>query len=243
MIPVAIGYLVAGTVLLLGLAGVSGTSVGSISQVVHLYAAGFGALLVFSLGARLLLGFYHVTPPRALMLGVLIVGAVAPAMVGGVRWIDPFFRVGASLEVVAMGGYALAVGLVAVRTDRRRFGLLGIGGGALAGLAAVAVAAPLAFETTAVDQPVLLHRLLVLWGFFPLTIIGYAFLFFPVTHGQFAGATRRWATLIVALLGVGLLGRALGTTVGSPAGRLFGVSLSVLGALGYLYVLVRRFYG
>jgi hypothetical protein len=243
MIPVAIGYLVAGTVLLLGLAGVAGTARGSISQVVHLYAAGFGALLIYSLGARLLLGFYHVTPPRALMVGVLIAGAIAPAMVGPSRWLDPIFRVGASLEVVAMGGYALAVGFVARRTDRQRFGLLGIGLGALAGLAAVAVAAPLAFGTTAVEQPVVLHRLLVLWGFFPLTIIGYAFLFFPVTQGQFTGATRRWATLIVALLAVGVFLRALGTSVGSLLVGLFGVGLSVLGALGYLYVLVRRFYG
>jgi hypothetical protein len=65
------------------------------------------------------------------------------------------------------------------------------------------------------------------------------------------GTLRQWterftvasgAVLVSSLLAVGVFLRALGTTVGSPVVGLFGVGLSILGALGYLYVLIRRFY-
>jgi len=66
MFPVAMGYLLIGTIGLLATTLVLEEPLVTLSQVVHYYAVGFGALLIFALGARLLIGFYHVSQPRAL---------------------------------------------------------------------------------------------------------------------------------------------------------------------------------
>lgn len=243
MIPVAIGYLVVATGVFLAVADVTPVGAWTLAQVIHLYAAGFGALLVFALSARLLIGFYHVTAPRVTIWLVLLTGAIAPLFLGVMRWTTPWFQIGAAFESVAMAGYLFVVAIVGWRTDRRRFGLLAILLGALAGVGAVLLAAPLAFGTTVVARVVSIHRSLILWGFFPLTIVGYAFLFFPVTSGQFAGGTRRGATSVVLALGGGLLVRVIGIGLDNPLARQLGLGVSILGAAGYLYLITRRFYG
>jgi len=242
-IPIAIGYLLLGTMVLVQSTSVVSAWDPTLVSVIHLYAVGFGALLIFSLGARLLLGFYRASPPKSLLWLVLVAGAVAPMLLGFTIWVDPWFRVGAALESIAMVGYAIVVGITGYRTERRRFGYVGIAFGAVAGVLAVAVAAPVAFGTPVLDNWVSLHRTTVLWGFFPLTIVGYAFLFFPVTDGQFRGATRRVATTTIVLLAVGLLIRLFGIAAASEPVRLGGVATSVVGALLYCYLLIRRFYG
>ncbi len=243
MIPVAIGYLVVASGIFLAEAGISGSGSWTLAQIIHLYAAGFGALLVFALSARLLLGFYHVSAPRLILWLVLLSGGLAPVFLGITRWTMPWFQIGAALESVAMGGYLVVVASVGWRTDRRRFGWLAIFLGAVAGMGAVLLAAPLAFGTTLVAGGVDMHRTLVLWGFFPLTIVGYAFLFFPVTTGQFFGGTRRGATTVVLALGGGLLVRVIGIGLDIPQIPQLGLGISVLGAAGYLYLLTCRFYG
>ncbi|WP_205254108.1 MULTISPECIES: hypothetical protein [Halostella] len=199
-IPVAVGYLVVGTVALLSATPPFPDPIGAtLPMVVHYYGTGFAALLIFALGTRLLTGFFHVTPPSALSRTVLCCGAVAPAVLSAAFWRPPWFLVGAGLELVAMAGYAALVAVVAYRTDRRRVGLYGIGLGALGGVAAVGVAAvgALGIET---GLAVAVHVPLVLDGFLLLTILGYAYQFFPVTAGGFPGATERVAlTTILAL--------------------------------------------
>ena len=239
-LPVALAYLVLGTGRLL--ASVATRRVPSLGGATHTYAAGFAALLVFALGARLLIGFYHVDLPQTVLWPVLVAGAVAPLWLvpaGSRQWL----RVGAGLEAVAMLGYLGLVGLVWWHADGRRVGRLAIGLGALAGGLAVAVAAPLPFGTVVVERTVAVHRTAITWGFFPLTIVGYATLFFPVTEGQFAGATPRVATATVGLLAGGVATQTVGLTLASPPLEAAGVLASLLGALAYGYLLGRRFLG
>jgi hypothetical protein len=112
MIPVSLGYLVLGTIGLLGWAGFDPIPAVSFPAVVHYYGAGFAALLIFALGARLMPGFFHVTPPRAVTWIVLVSGAVGPGLLAASLWAGVAFRVGAILETVAMVGYAGLVGYV-----------------------------------------------------------------------------------------------------------------------------------
>lgn len=241
-IPLAIGYLVLGTIRLLEASGVTAPDTSSLSTTIHLYAAGFGALLIFSLSARLLVGFFRVSPPKPLLWVILITGSLGPAVLGLHLWIDPWFRAGAILESLAMGGYVILVGIVGYRTERRRVGYTGIALGAVAGGVAVALAALLAFGIPIVNGTVSVHRTVMLWGFFPLTIIGYALLFFPVTDGQFFVATPTVAHATVVALAVGLLVRIIGMLTASASLRVSGAVVSTSGALLYCYLVTRRFY-
>lgn len=238
-LPVALAYLLAGTVALLAGTPLLERSV-ALPRVSHFYGFGFGALLVFALGARLLIGFYHVSPPRSLAWPTLGAGALAPAFLGAglrhLRW----FRAGAVLAGVAMGCYLLLVTVVAARTDRSRTELAGIWLGALAGAVAVAVALPLAFGA-GIEDAVAIHRTLVLAGFFPLTIAGYAYQFFPVTGAQFPGASERTVAASIALLAAGVAVQAVGIAAGPSLVRSVGVALSLVGTVLYAGLLVGRF--
>lgn len=189
-----------------------------------------------------MLGFYRASPPNPLRWLVLITGAVAPLFLGVTLWVNPLFRVGAAIESIAMVGYALVVCITGYRTERRRCGYLGIALGAVAGVVAVAVAAPVAFGTAWVDRWAAFHRTAVLWGFFPLTIVGYAFLFFPVTGGRVPSSSRRVARATIVLLAVGLLIRLFGITGHMDVLHLVGATISSAGAILYCYLIVRRFY-
>lgn len=240
LIPVAIGYLVVGTVALLSMTTPLPSVVGdSLPIVVHYYAAGFAALLIFTLGARLLTGFFHESPPRYLTWFVLLCGAVAPGVLALNFWHPPWFFVGAGLEFLAMVGYAGLVGIVTYRTERRRVGLYGIVFGALSGAVAVGAAtlAVLGVDTT---NLVGVHVDVILTGFFLLTIIGYAYQFFPVTNGQFLGATERTAltTLLLLVFGVGL--QAISAFTAYSWFHVAGNSLAVVGTTGYTYLMARR---
>lgn len=240
MIPVALGYLLVGTLGLLATAGVLDGFETTLAQVVHFYAIGFGALLVFALGARLLIGFFRVQLPKPLVWIVLGAGALAPTALGAFLWVDPWFRIGAILATIAMVGYLLLVAFVAWRTDRVRVGCSGILFGAVAGVGAVGTALRIAFGTAATTA-IPVHRLLVLGGFFPLTIVGYAYLFFPVTESSALGASARTARSTIALLTVGVAAQAGGILVQFAFLRSVGTLASVVGAIGYTALLVRRF--
>lgn len=240
-IPVAVGYLVVGTGTLLATGFLFESNLATVPRVVHYYLAGFGTLLVFALGARLLTGFFHVTPPRPLVWTVLVTGALAPAALGAGLWVQPWFQVGGLLMGVAMAGYLLAVALVTVRTDRPRPGLYGIAVGAVAGALAVAAAMPLALGAGWATL-LALHRVFVLAGFFPLTIVGYAYQFFPPTDSRRVVTRIDETTLTLALLGVGVFLRGLGVVAGAPDVRYLGVGSAVLGAAGYAFLMARRFW-
>jgi hypothetical protein len=241
-IPVAIGYLVLGTIVLVHSTGTIGSDTSSLAATIHLYAAGFGAVLIFSLGARLLVGFFRVNQPKPLLWVVLITGAFAPALLGLYLWVDPWFSIGAILESIAMVGYGVVVAIAGYRTERRRVGYTGIALGAVAGVVAIVLAALVAVETPLLVATVSVHRTAILWGFFPLTIVGYAFLFFPVADGQVPGATPRVARAAIVALAVGLLLRLAGIVGPSIYLRIGGVAISSAGAVLYCYLVTRRFY-
>lgn len=239
-IPVALGYLLAGTVGLLAWVGLVPSPVpATLPRVVHAYAAGFAALLVFALGARLLTGFFHVTPPRRATLLVLATGSVGPALLATNLWTGVAFRVGAFLEATAMVGYAGLVGYVGVRSSWDRVGLYGIALGAAAGAVGVVAALSVALGRGSADL-LAVHVTTVLLGFFPLTVAGYAYQFFPVTTGTVPGGTERTALATLVLVALGVALRALGVVLGVGAVRGAGVFGSVLGGAGYAYLLGRR---
>jgi hypothetical protein len=239
-IPIALGSLVAATIGLLGVADLLAIGGASMPRIAHAFALGFGALLVYALGARLLIGFFHVEAPRPVVWTVLGAGVGAAALLGTRLWIQPWFRLGALLATVAMGGYLLTVAYVVVRTDRRPPGLAGIVLGAIAGVAAVVAVLPVALgggDTTGIA----VHVRLVVGGFFPLTVVGYAYLFFPVT-GSVLGVDRRTlAAGTIAALAVGVGGQATGLLLANEALRVGGTLVSTAGVLGYAALLGARF--
>jgi hypothetical protein len=105
-VPVVLGYL---------LAGAYGTAAGRVSvpdpvpvlafaQTTHLLAAGTAALLVFAVGFRLFPRFLVASPPGALVAVVLPAGAVGPAVLARSLYRNPWFRVGAVLQAIAIVG-------------------------------------------------------------------------------------------------------------------------------------------
>ena len=167
-------------------------------------------------------------------------GAIAPAFLGTFLWIDPWFKVGGVFATLSSLGYVGLVLLVVLKTDRRRVGVSGIALGAIAGGAAVVSVVPAAFgfgDSTSIA----VHRTLVLAGFFPLTIVGYAYLFFPITGGQFTGANARSARATIGLLGAGIAVQSAGVVLQYEPVRVIGIIGSVAGAIGCGYLLGRRF--
>jgi hypothetical protein len=240
VLPIALGYLAIGTIGLLStVLQVPDLFEMSVPTVVHLYGAGFVALLIFALGIRLVTGFFHVTPPASLSWLVLLCGAVAPGVLATNFWHPPWFVVGASLELLAMAGYAALIALVGYRTDRRRIGLYGIGIGALGGPAAVGVA--IAGVAGFFEFPfVALHVPIILNGFLIPTIVGYSYQFYPVTNGQFRGATPRTALTVILSIGVGTGIQSFGILSAVQPIQTFGVILTLTGTAGYAYLLSRR---
>lgn len=242
-IPVAVGFLVAGTWVLLATAGLVPTGLpATMPRVLHFYTTGFGTLLIFALGIRLMTGFFHVAPPRYLSWLVLFAGVLGPTLLATFFGVPPWFRYGAVLEAVAMGGYGVLVAVVAARSEWRRVGLYGIVLGAAAGVAGVLAAVPIAFGVG--TAPLLeAHATFSLTGFFVLTVVGYAYQFFPVTAGTFPGANDRTALATIGALASGVLVRAVGVFGGTPDVRSLGALLAILGAVGYCYLVGRRILG
>lgn len=242
-IPAALGYLLVGTLGLLSLAGGLPSPVPvTLPRVLHAFGAGFGALLVFSLGVRLLVGFFHVDLPRHATRLVLVTGAVGPFLLATHLWGGAWFRVGAVVEASAMLGYASLVGYVATRSAWNRVGLYGVALGAGAGAVAVLLALSVALGT--VDAGVIDgHPTLILQGFFALTVVGYAYQFFPVTTGRFRGASERGALATILALAAGVAVQGVGAAVHADAVRVVGGVLSLVGATGYAYLITRRLLG
>ncbi|MFB6084121.1 MAG: hypothetical protein ABEJ94_07745 [Halorientalis sp.] len=238
-IPVTVGYLVVGTAGLLGWAGLGPFPRVTFPAVVHYYGAGLGALLIFALGARLMPGFFHVTPPRAGTWLALVPGAVAPGLLATSLWTGVGFRAGAILQATAMAGYAGLVGYVFRRSEWQRVGLYGILLGAVVGVVGVGINVPIAFDIVGPGQ-LDAHATVIVSGFFALTIVGYAMQFFAVTGGQFPGATKRTVLGTILTLALGTLLDAGGSLGGSPLLSGGGAVLTFCGAVAYAYLLGRR---
>lgn len=240
-IPVTVAYLVLGTLALFNGPSVAGSVPVPHSPAVpsHAYAAGFAGLLVFALGARLLPGFFGASPPHRLLSAVLGTGAAAPLLLTVGLWANPWFSFGAVLEGIAMTGYAVCVAVVLRRSDRVRVGGYGIAMGAVAGVAATVAGASAAFGVD-VATAVNVHVRLVLGGFLPLTIVGYALLFFPVTDGQFRGATHRTVRFVLVALFSGLVLQVAGLLCGVGVVARGGAATSLVGSVTYSYLVGRR---
>jgi hypothetical protein len=238
-IVVAVCYLVIGTIALFGRTGLGPLPTASFPAIVHYYGAGFGALLVFALGARLLPEFFHVTPPRSGTWIVLVSGAVAPYVLATSLWGGVAFRVGGVVQFVAMTGYAAVVGDVVRRSNRRRPGLYGILLGALLGVVAVGVNLPAAFGGVFPGQ-LRAHALGVVTGFFALTITGYAVQFFGLTGGRFRGASTRVVYAMLAMLASGTGLSVVGLGIAVPPIVWSGSVLGLGGATTYAYLVCRR---
>ncbi|WP_367176227.1 hypothetical protein [Haloarcula rubripromontorii] len=238
-IAVAIGYLVVGTVTLLSWVRTVPLPHASFPAAVHYYGAGFGALLIFALGARLIPGFFRVTPPRLGTWVVLVAGAVAPGLLAASLWGGIAFRIGGVLQTVAMIGYAGVVGYVFWQSERRRPGLYGIVLGALAGIVAVGINLPAAFGTVIPGQ-LRTHALTVITGFFALTVVGYAVQFFGVTGGRFRGATNSVVYATFAMLTLGIVLSVVGLSIDALTVVRAGPALGLSGALTYAYLISRR---
>ncbi|WP_459193216.1 hypothetical protein [Halosimplex sp. J119] len=240
VIPVAVGYLLVGTLAFLSTAvGSRPLLGGGLPAVVHLYGTGFVALLIFALGCRLLTGFFHVTPPASLSWLVLACGAVGPGILATQFWRPPWFLVGAITEFTAMAGYAALVAVVVHRTDSKRVGLYGIALGALAGVVAVGAAVYALGDGS--GAAISIHVPVVLDGFLILTVVGYAYQFFPVTNGQFRGATERTARTTTGLIAVGTFGQAIAAGLELRGLRAAAALLVGVGTAVYAYLLIRRF--
>lgn len=243
MLPVAIGYLLIGTVSLLSTAGFLTDVVGATFQrTVHYYGTGVVTLLILALGARLLIGFFHVRPPKYPTWVMLTAGAIAPAVLAGSFWQPPWFYVGAGLELVALASYTAVVGTVATNTDRRRIGLYGIVAGSIAGLSG-GILATLTVTGGGSLTSLAAHRTAMIDGFVLLTIIGYASQFFPVTNQQFRGASRQTALASIGLLIVGVTLSVVGMLSSMAWMQLSGAALELLGTITYAYLLGRRLLG
>ncbi|MFB6153636.1 MAG: hypothetical protein ABEJ27_05230 [Halodesulfurarchaeum sp.] len=241
LIPVALGYLIVGTVGLLSTDPTFSIPVTiPFHAVVHLYGAGFSGLLIFALGIRLLAGFFHVTPPKPLAWLVLGMGGLGPGILAGYFFEPPWFLVGASIEFLAMVGYAVLVSVVVVRTDTPRIGIAGIGFGAIAGVAATGVSTLFVFGAIDLPAAITVHMILILEGFLFLTIVGYTYQFFPVTNRQFRGATERTAlgTILAVVLGIPI--QLLGEVMALDWVRVTGGVFVLCGLIGYAYLVGRR---
>lgn len=240
MIPVALGYLLIGTVALLGRVDlVPRLFPPGFATISHYYAAGFGALLMFAIGVRLMPGFFHVDLPKPGVSVVLVSGAVGPGLLGTFFLRGVWFRAGALLEVIAIIGYAVLVASVYRRSDRLRSGFYGILLGAIAGTVAVGFGLAVVVGG-GVRGGVTGHVGLMLTGFFALTIIGYVFQFYPVTTGHYFGASGRTAIASIAGIAIGATLQAAGQVIALPSIERGGALFAVFGTGLYWYLSTRR---
>jgi hypothetical protein len=239
-VPVALAYLLVGSLELLALAAGGPTLFAATSgQVSHLFAAGAATLMLLAIGFRLFPRFLVANPPKPLVAVVLPAGAVGPALIAVGLYSD-LLIVGLLVEATAIVGFALAFLVLFARSPRQRVGFYGVLCGVLAGILGVSLAAVLALDgySTVV---VTAHYRTLLVGFLGLSIVGAAYQFYPPSVGNLPGTTDRTALVSIALLAAGILCQVGGLVAGidllTDAGEVGGL----LGASVYVYLLGAAF--
>lgn len=246
-VPVSLAYLAVGSYAVLARAtGLPTPLDGYPPRAAHLLAAGSAGLLLFALGSRLVPRFLGGDAPTAFAVS-LPVGAVGPALIAVSLGAGDLFRLGAGLEAAALVAFAAGYVQLFRRSKRvriegrppaRRVGEYAILAGVVAGALAAAVGLSFAFGGYSADL-LAVHRRLTLVGFLGLSIVGFAYQFYPPRMGSFRGASDRGAMVTIALLAGGLATECAGLLADLPAVRTAGVLAFFVGALGYAYVLTR----
>lgn len=240
-VPVALVYLALGTyATLAGEVGLPVLVDGYRPRATHLLGAGTATLLVFALGFRLLPRFMVATPPRPLVYGVLPAGALAPLLLAVSLPTGTPFVAAAALQALAVVGYATTIGVLFHRSDRRRVGFYAVLVGALAGVLAVLLGLHFAASGPTTGL-VTAHYRLTLLGFLGLTVVGVAFQFYPPAAAPGRTGSDRFALACIALLAGGLAIQVVSLAIPVPALEPVGAFASLLGALGYWWLLVSLF--
>jgi len=241
-VPVALAYLAVGTYGTLALWTPLPVLVdGFPPRVTHLLAAGTATLFVLTVGFRLLPRFLVASPPRPLVAVVLPAGAVAPALLAATLYGGRWFRIGAALEAVAVGGFAVAYLWLFVRTDRDRVGFNGVLGAAAAGLAGVALGVWFAVDG-ATAPLIAAHYRLNVAGFLGLTIVGVSYQFYPPAVGSLPGVGDRTAFASIGAIAAGLALEAAGLMADVGLATSAGRAAVLLGALCYAWVVLALFW-
>ena len=242
-VPVVLAYLVVGTgATLTPYAGVLGVGVPAVAfaRTAHVLAAGTAALLIFAVGFRLFPRFLVASPPLALVAVVLPAGAVGPAVLAWGLYDCWWFRAGATLEAVAVVGFALAYAALFARSERRRVGFYAVLAGVAAGVLGVGLGLQFAFSGVGAGL-VAAHLRLNVLGFVGLTIVGATYQFYPPTVGTFPGASDRTALGSVALVGVGLLAELGGALAGATTAISAGRASALAGAVAFAWLVLGVF--
>jgi hypothetical protein len=240
-VPVALVYLVAGTYGTLAVhTGLSPLFDGYVPRVTHLLAAGTAGLFVLALGFRLFPRFMVASPPRPLVATVLSAGALGPVALAAFLGDAPWFHLGALLESVAVIGFAAGIGLLFVRSERRRVGFYALLAGAAGGVVAVALGLWFAVVRPS-PAAVLAHLRLNLLGFLGLTIVGAAYQFYPPAVGTWPGASDRTALVSIGCLGAGLALQTVGLVGHLSPVTTLGESLALAGAVLYAFLVAAAF--
>jgi hypothetical protein len=240
-IPIALGYLAMGSYELLAMeTGLPLIFDGYWPRVVHLLAAGTGALLVFAIGFRLLPRFLVAKPPQILVAAVLPAGAIAPLVLAAELPAGDWLVVGALLQSIAVAGFALAFWILFYRSERRRVGFYGVLVGTVAGIAGIGLGLMFAFDGPTAEL-IAAHRRLNVLGFLGLAIVGVSYQFYPPAVGTYPGAGDRTAIGIITVLGGGLALEVLGRIVTIELVVVGGQLLVLVGAAVHCYLLAGLF--
>ena len=240
-VPVVLAYLAVGSyAVLAGATPLPTLFDGYRPRASHLLAAGTGALLVFTVGLRLLPRFTVAHPPKSLVPVVLVPGAVGPALIAVGLPSGPVVHAGATLESVAVVTFAGIIAVLFARSPRRRVGFYGVLAGVSFGVVGVLLGLSLAF--VAPDPTVVaVHRTVNLFGFLGLTIVGVSYQFYPPAVGSFPGGSDRTALTVIAAIAAGLLAYGAGTLSGLQLLATAGVALATAGAIGHAVLLLGLF--
>jgi len=227
-VPVVGLYLGAGTGLL-ALDAVGGTTLGS-ARASHLLAAGGAALLLFAVGFRLLPRFLGGHPHRTTVSGVLLAGAVGPALLAVGLPAGQLLIAGAGVEATAVVGFAGSYLRLFARSSRRRVGLYAVAVAVVAGTAGVALGVAVAvagYDATLVGA----HYRLNLLGFLGLSIVGVTLQFYPPSVGRHRFADGRTAAVSIGLVASGLAVQALGLVAAVAGAVTVGETATLLGVV------------
>lgn len=238
VVPVALAYLVLGAYETVAVTTALPTLTDGLShQATHLLAAGTATLLVFGIGSRLLPRFFVSRPPTVGVIGMVLAGAIGPALivVGFAR--PRVLHLGGGILLVGLLSYAIVVGTLAWRRDRGRIGLYGVAMGAIGAVAGGTVGLLLAISVLPTSA-VSVHYRLTLLGFLGLTVTGVLFQFYPPGIGGLPGISNRWAGIALGGLGSGLVLEVLGWAVRIPTVTTLGSISTVGGAVLVAWIVI-----